>query len=270
MCSIDEAWAGQDFGGKHVTSQGDLHKAFMSLPDDIMSRNNKFTINNPNEPQPRDLSRGINSKYSREPRVPSTIRNSSNANINISSEMPPLNNYGGLNPRPAYMEIYDKSEPMPVMVGEQFTDIDSAFNVSNSVSNFMKRGESQNNMDNHNSNNIHNQLLDEDTEEDRIMFNTKYINKQNENKNEFANVRVSNKYNSSDNDSNSDSNSNISTQDNTQVLLILQQVLTKLDNLERTLHHQQSRNMYDIVLYILIGMLLAFIIFSIYSSMKRK
>jgi hypothetical protein len=268
MCSIDEAWAGQDFGGKPVTSQGDLHKAYMSLPDDIMSRNNKFTINNPNEPQPRDLTRGINSKYSREPRVPSTVRNSSNANINISSQMPPLNNYGGLNPRPAYMEIYDKSDPMPVMVGEQFTDIDSAFNVSNSVSNFMNRGISKENM-----NTTHNTLLDEDTEDDRIMFNTKYTNKQNENnKNEFTNVRVSNKYNSSDNDSNSDRNndSNISNQDNTQVLLILQQVLSKLDNLERTLHHQQSRNMYDIVLYILIGMLLAFIIFSIYSSMKRK
>ncbi len=76
MCSIEEACAGQTFSGKPVSSQGDLHKAYMSLPDDNTSRNNQlFNVSNPNEPQPRGLSRGVNSKYSREPRVSNISRN---------------------------------------------------------------------------------------------------------------------------------------------------------------------------------------------------
>jgi len=59
------------------------------------------------------------------------------------------------------------------------------------------------------------------------------------------------------------------TSNNAQVLFILQQVLSKLDKLERELHHHQSRNMYDIVLYILIGMILSFILYSICLSIKK-
>ena len=69
MCSIDEAWAGQTFGGKPVVSQSDIHKSYMSLPDDITTHNNQFSLKYNEEPKSRDLSRGINSKLSREPRV---------------------------------------------------------------------------------------------------------------------------------------------------------------------------------------------------------
>ena len=40
MCSIDEAWAGQNFAGKRVVSQGDFHKSYMSLPENAFMRNN--------------------------------------------------------------------------------------------------------------------------------------------------------------------------------------------------------------------------------------
>jgi len=266
MCSIEEAWAGQTFSGKPVVSQGDIRKAYMSLPNDVMTHNNQFSMKANNEPQPTSLSRGINSKYSREPRVPNINRNSNDANVNFSSIMPPIDNYGGLKPRPDYMEIYDKEGPMPVMTGEQFADISNSYEVSPTLNNFMQMG-----MKNSNSS-ISDQLLNEDTPFDSNFINIKYNNKQ-QNKSDFSNVKVGNRYNSSDNDSidsnDNNNNNNMSYSNDAQVLMILQQVLSKLDKIERDLHHNQSRNMYDIVLYILIGMILAFILYSMFSGMKK-
>jgi hypothetical protein len=260
MCSIEEAWAGQTFSGKPVSSQGDLHKAYMSLPDDVMTHNNEFSMKVNNEPQPASLARGINSKYSRTPRVPNITRNSNDANINYSSNLPPLDNYGGLKPRPPYMEIYDKASPMPNMSGEQFTDIHNAYDVSSTLNNFMQ-----------------NDLLREDMPEEVNIVNSKYNNKQKQNKNDFSNIKAPNRYDSSDkHNSNDEDYSNtldamntISSNDHQQILFILQQVMTKLDKMERELHHHQSRNMYDIVLYILIGMIISFILYSMFSSMKK-
>ena len=268
MCSIEEAWAGQTFSGKPVSSQADIHKSYMSLPDDITTHNNQFSMKASNEPQSNSLLRGINSKYSREPRVPNINRTSDNANINFSSTMPPLDNYGGLKPRPDYMEVYDKSVPMPVMSGEQFTDINNAFEVSNTLNNFMERG-------------MNNELLNEDTSEENNFMNIKYNNKQNNKQNNFSNVKVSSRYNSSNDDyddnnytnntnNKSTESRNVMSSSDTQILFILQQLVNKLDKIERDLHHHQSRNTYDIILYILIGMIIAFILYSMFSSMKNK
>jgi hypothetical protein len=273
MCSIEEAWAGQTFSGKQVVSQGDIHKSYMSLPDDVMTHNNSFSMKNNESSTSREFTRGINSKYSREPRVPKINRNSNDANINISSTIQPLNNYGGINPRPPYMEVYDNaSGPSPIMTGENFTDIENAYNVSNTVNNFMERGmtnEMTNDMSNNMTNNMTNNLLNEDTYEESDIINNKFTNR--ENKNNFANIKQSSKYNSSDRNMNNTNNTNNTneTSNNAQVLFILQQVLSKLDKLEKELHHQQTRNMYDIVLYILIGMILSFILYSICTSIKK-
>ena len=262
MCSIEEAWAGQKFSDKPVSSQGDLRKAYMSLPNDIMTHNNEFSMKSNNIPQPSSLSRGINSKYSREHRVPNIIRNSNNATINFSSTMPPYNNYEGVEPRPKYMEIYDNATPSPNIVGEQFNDINSAFDVSSDLNEFMQKS-------------AQNELLAEDTNEEINIVNSKYTNKKN--KNDFSNIKQSSKYNSSDKNS-GDSNeyidtinsiNTISSNEHQQILFILQQVIIKLDKMERELHIQQSRNTYDIILYILIGMILSFILYSVFSSLKK-
>ena len=257
MCSIEEAWAGQTFGGKQVVSQADIHNAYMHIPDNLLTRNNEFSVSNPNEPQSRDGTRGINSKYSRQPRVPNMSRNSDNANINISSVMPPVNNYGGINPRPAYMSIYDKSnnnDPMPMMLSkDNFNNLENAFKVSDTVNKFM-------NIDNTNKN--FNDLQLEDTEEDRQMINTKF------------NKNRSNNSNTSDNSNNftdtyTSSSTNENTISNMQFQMTLQSILMKLDKLESDLNHNQSRNMYDIFLYILIGMIISFMLYTIISNMKK-
>jgi hypothetical protein len=254
MCSIEEAWAGQTFSGKPVVSQGDIHKAYMSLPDDISLHNNQFSLKTSTEPTQKYLTRGINSKYSREPRVPKINRNSNDANINLSSTMPPYNNYGGIDNVPDYMSIYDKTAPMPNMNGgEQFMDIENAYNVSNSVNEFMDIGKQ-------------NQLLTEDNDEESRIITTKLNNKLNnkQNQNNFMNIKPRSKYDSSDN-SDSSYKDDISIPDS-QGLIILQQIISRLDNIEHNLnklHTNQSRNMYDIVLYIIFGMILSFILYSI-------
>ena len=43
----------------------------------------------------------------------------------------------------------------------------------------------------------------------------------------------------------------------------LQDIIHRLDSLEREMKHNNNRNVYDIVLYILVGMLISFIIYSI-------
>ena len=249
MCSIEEAWAGQTFAGKPVSSQADIHNAYMHIPDDLLTRNNNFSVSNPNEPQTRNNTRGVNSKFSRQPRVPNMSRNSDNATVNISSVMPPLDNYGGLNPKPSYMGIYDKSnnnDPMPMMLSkDNFNNLENAFKVSDTVNNFMNTG---------NTNNNFNDLQNQDTDEDRQMINNKF-------KNRSDNSNTSNNF--------TDTTPSDNTISNMQFQMTLQSILMKLDKIENDMNHNQSRNMYDISLYILIGMIISFMLYSIVSSMKK-
>jgi len=47
---------------------------------------------------------------------------------------------------------------------------------------------------------------------------------------------------------------------------ILLSIINKLNQMDENLHLYQKRNMYDIILYIIVGMLLSFVI---YSAMRK-
>ena len=201
MCSIEEAWSGQNFENKPVISQADIHDAYMSLPNNAFQRGNDLNLNEPNKPKSRELTRGINSKYSREPRVPRMVKNTNDVTMNISSQMPPLNNYGGLEPLPSFMTIYDNkaihnqphstqphstqphlTQPQPTTTGEQFTDINSAFQTSRLMNNFMNVG--RNHLNNE-PENFDDNLISDNMEENNII-NRKYeLKKDRKNKNKF-------------------------------------------------------------------------------------
>ena len=266
MCSIEEAWAGQNFDGKRVVSQGDLHNNYMSLPDNILNRDNELTIKKTNQAPPKNLPRGVNTKLSREPRVPKILRNSNNANINISSEMPDINNYGGLEPLPSFMSIYNNSNsnnsnqskfknininqqnknqtyqmPMPIMTGEQFTDIENAYTVSDTLNNYMNTEP--------NYINTEPNLLNEDTDDDRSVINNKFtnMNKNNTKNNSFKNL------NNNDPD----------------ITQLLNTIIRKIDNIEIQLSNYNNKNIYDLILYIVIGILLSFCIYSIFNKKNK-
>jgi len=301
MCSIEEAWAGQDFENKPVVSQADTHNAYMSLPDNVFHRGNDLNLNEPNKPKSRELTRGINSKYSREPRVPKMVKNTNDVSMNISSQMPPLNNYGGLEPLPSFMTIYDNkaihtqphstqptmSVPQPTTTGDHFTDIDNAFQTSKLMNNFM--GVGRNHLNNEQEN-FDDNLINQNTSEEDSIINRKFeikknrknkkkskfsnINSKNNNNdydneyNEYENNNENNEYenNENDNEDNTNENNQMIKQNDVHIEKILLSIINKLNQMDENLHLYQKRNMYDIILYIIIGMLLSFVI---YSAMRK-
>lgn len=307
MCSIEEAWAGQDFDNKPVVSQADTHNAYMSLPDNVFHRATDLNLNEPNKPKSRELTRGINSKYSREPRVPKMVKNSNDVSMNISSQMPPLNNYGGLEPLPSFMTIYNNkakhtqpqssqpnptlSEPQPISTGDHFTDIGNAFQTSRLMNNFMGVGRNHlNNEQEHFDDN----LINQNTSEEDNIINRKYDikkNRKNKNKSKFSNINsknnnndydnVDNEYDNNehennysneyentenDNEDNTNENNHMIKQNDVHIEKMLVSIIHKLNQMDENLHLYQKRNMYDIILYIIVGMLLSFVI---YSAMRK-
>lgn len=249
MCSIDEAWAGQDFAGKRVVSQGDFHKAYMSLPENAFMRNNEFNVADPKMPQSREHTRGINSQLTLEPRVPNMSRSGADYDMTISSVMPQRLTYTGLQPLPAYISSYEAfgEGPAPI-TKDKFNNIDNAFQVSETVNNFMGRG-------------MENEMLAEETQEERRIINNKFSNlRNNETHFESANGTRMNGHISKANNQDSESFEDI-----IQFQAALQTILMKLNSIENQMNTNAStmnRNTYDIVLYVLIGMLISFILLS--------
>jgi hypothetical protein len=144
------------------------------------------------------------------------------------------------------MSIYDNAGegiPAAVISGkENFNDINQAFAVSETVDRFMNNGSSMNR-------NNSNPLLNEDNDTDRDVFNKKLANINSEN---FNNTN--------------DKNSMRAQQQQQQIVQFqqaLQEILHRLNKLEGEMHNSKSRNMYDMILYILVGVLISFIIYSI-------
>jgi hypothetical protein len=250
MCSIEEAWAGQTFDGYRVQSQADLHRKYMPITDDLLTRNNEFTVTK-KEPVSRMGNQGINTKMVRPLQAASApssamLGNGGNNALNVSftDNHPLMDNYGGLEPRPGYMSIYDNASntgngiPLPIQTQQasrnSFGDINQAFQVSPAVERFMARG-----------NNSNNPLMNEDSNDDQLIVYKKF-----------------NPSDSSNQNSKDDAIHGMQTQI-TQVQISLKDILARLENVEQELQHTASRNMYDMILYVLVGMLIAFILYSL-------
>jgi hypothetical protein len=247
MCSIEEAWAGQLFEGRKVQSQADLHRKYMPISDNLLERNNEFSIGR-NEPQSREGTRGINTKQLSSNNINddySSNMQSGNLKVNFENNISPSSTYRGLNQRPSYMSIYDNASenvPMPSMtrIGgkENFNDINQAFTVSKTVDRFMNQSQQ------HNNNNVDdiNVLLNEDNDMDRKILNKKF------------NMLNSEQFNNTSTNQNTDTS---------QFHKSFQDILQRLEHLESRMNDNNTRNMYDMVLYILVGMLIAFFIYAI-------
>lgn len=238
MCSIEEAWAGQTFDNYPVQSQADLRRKYMPIGDNILAANNEFTVTR-KEPAPRMDNYGYNTLMVRDiQRTPPVARDASNElSVNMESAPLKIDTYGGINPRPAYMSIYDSAEsknngiPIPAAGSRNnFNDINQAFQVSPVVERFMKTASAPDS----------NPLLNEDNDEDIKVLNKKFNSSQT-----------------------SQSVGDNLSQTVAQIQASLQDVIARMDRLERELHNGQSRNMCDMVLYILVGMLIAFILYSL-------
>ena len=259
MCSIEEAWAGQNFDGYRVQSQADLHRKYMPISNDMLTRNNEFTVAK-KEPVSRMGNQGINSKMVRPLQVAQmhasdnqgSVGSAGNNAMNVafSDNQMPMDNYGGLEPRAGYMSIYDNADqglPMPSQTQSQagrsaFSDINQAFQVSPVVERFMARDG--------NSNPSTNFLLNENSNDDQLMLANKFNSANNNTL--LTNTPVL-----------GNATEHQTMQGLSQVQVSLKDILTRLDRVERELHNGTSRNMCDMVLYVLVGMLIAFILYSL-------
>ena len=252
MCSIEEAWAGQNFDGYRVQSQADLRRKYMPISDDMLTRNNEFTVTK-KEPASRMANQGINTKMVRPTQVATPTVGYSNTeagmngmgmNISFAENNQPMDNYGGLDPRPGYMSIYDNAGqglPMPTQTQAQpgrsdFGDINQAFQVSPTVDRFMSR-----------SNNNSNHLLNDNSNDDQLVLYKKFNSSDRNNTNDKQII-----------DTNIPLQSQVS-----QIQASLKNILFRLESVEGEIHNSGNRNMYDMVLYILVGMLIAFIFYSL-------
>lgn len=260
MCSIEEAWAGQNFDGYRVQSQADLRRKYMPISDDMLTRNNEFTVTK-KEPVSRMGNQGINTKMVRPLQVAPLHSSGSQGSLgsagdnamslSFAENQMPMDNYGGLEPRPGYMSIYDNAGqgmPMPTQTQNHagrsaFGDINQAFQVSPVVDRFMANGDSNSNS---------NFLLNENSNDDQLML-IKKINSANSNS-------------SNNNNSNNSKNNHIehqTMQSLSKLNASLQDILIRIERVERELHNGASRNMCDMVLYVLVGMLISFILYSL-------
>jgi len=254
MCSIEEAWAGQNFDGYRVQSQADLRRKYMPISDDMLTRNNEFTVTK-KEPVSRMANQGINTKMVRPLQVAAPAAGYGNTelgingmgmNVSFADNNQPMDNYGGLEPRPGYMSIYDNATeqglPMPTQTQAQagrssFGDINQAFQVSPTVERFMARG----------GGNDSNPLLNENSNDDQLILYKK------------LNPSTGN----NTNDKNGTENTQTLQSQVAQIQSSLKDILARLERVESEMHTAGTRNMYDMVLYILVGMLIAFIFYSL-------
>jgi hypothetical protein len=258
MCSIEEAWAGQTFNNYRVQSQADLRRKYMPISDDILTRNNEFSVAK-KEPVSRMGNQGINTKMVRSLQVPQSqsqsginqgIAGDNAMSVSFADNQLPRDNYGGLEPRPGYMSIYDNAGqdiPMPTQTQSQvgrsaFGDINQAFQVNPVVERFMARGGNSNT----------NFLLNENSNDDRIVLDKKF-NSADTNTQVLGNTNTTHK----------DTADHQAMQGLSQIQASLLDILTRLERVERELHNGASRNMCDMVLYVLVGMLIAFILYSL-------
>ena len=229
MCAIDEAWAGQLFYDKQVQSQADLHRKYAPISDNLLERNNNFSIGH-NEPQSRDNTRGINTKVMRD----TTHNNNSNNTSNI---------------------------PLPSMSGKcNFNDNNHAFTISDTLDKFMNHSYNTSNNTQSYGNDVNN---DNDDNDD----NNYLLNENNSYNNDILQKKFKTLNNNTNTNNTNTNKTNTNTTDEKNYN-ILQDIIIRLDKLELEIHNnnnnnRNNRNIYDLILYGIIGIIIVCIFYII-------
>ena len=164
-------------------------------------------------------------------------------------------------------------------------EINNAFQTSKLMNNFM--GVGRNHLNNEQEN-FDDNLINQNTSEEDSIINRKFEikkNRKNKKKSKFSNINsknnnndYDNEYNNNtiedneyennenDNEDNTNENNQMIKQNDVHIEKILLSIINKLNQMDENLHLYQKRNMYDIILYIIVGMLLSFVI---YSAMRK-
>ena len=303
MCSIEEAWGTQTFYDKQVESQADDRMEYMKTPDNLLFPSDTVGPLTKNIPNKNKYTRGIHSQLSRQQRIPNQEHNvrGNNGVIHVKPDVSSMNvNNTYTSYKPAYLDLYNQpllndngqSQPTPsttklnnvspidVSINDpNYTNMEEGFNVSHTVDNFMNMGmnmESELGPSNlrQNVNNSWCNGVDPNFNNYKLnSLNNCSTNNNMNNVNHMNNVNNMNNMNNNKMNQLNEQQEPESTEElrermeqNKEILKLLNNVLSRLDTLEKKVNEKNKININDIILYVIIGSLVLMIMNLIYNK----
>jgi hypothetical protein len=292
MCSIEDAWGTPTFFGKTVESQADDRVRYMKTPDNLL-----FPGNNPGPltktlPNKNKYTRGIHSELSRQQRVPNMTHQLRGGNaadgaigqVNTNIDTSEIGSYKAYTPD--YMNIYNR-DPQPSvtklnkaenldtsMCNPEYSNFDDAFMVSNTVDKFMNIGmnmsddeapvELQENVNYNWEQGVNPNLIY--TRGRMSPTNTQSMSSRMNNGHSRNNMNNYRNMNNNSNRNNSVAEPMPTKQikemmsDNTEVIKLLNNVLSRLEIMEKELKKRDEFNVNDLIIYFTLGCVIIMVI----------
>ena len=258
MCSIEEAWAGQLFDGHPVQSQADLHIKYMPICDNLLSPNNYSGCYSKPQQRIKGMNTQTTAKQTLQQIQPGNNSNNNNNSNGVIRSQTRKNNNNNKNNNKINSNSNSKttstnSTQYPIPSFSQHNTFEKFAQISNNTDNTLDNN-TDNTLDDNNNNNDddydNNDLLNEDNEDERTIIQKK-----------FNNISMTN-YNNQD--VKALQNNNLANQTNDiETNTLLNDINKRLIKLEHDVHTTKTRNLYDMILFIIMGILLAFIIHAI-------
>lgn len=300
MCSIEEAWGTQTFYDKQVESQADNRMEYIKTPDNLLFPSDTVGPLTKNIPNKNKYTRGIHSQLSRQQRIPNQEHNirGNNGVINVKPDVNSMNvNNTYTTYKPAYLDLYNQSllndngqsQPIPsttklnnvspndVSINDpNYTNMEEGFNVSHTVDNFMNMGmnmESDLGPSNLRQNVNNSWCNGVDPNFNNYKMNNLNNCSTNNNINNVNNVNrmnnvIDNKMNQLNEQQEPESTDELRErmEQNKEILKLLNNVLSRLETLEKKVNEKNKININDIILYVIIGSLVLMIMNLIYNK----
>ena len=300
MCSIEEAWGTQTFYDKQVESQADNRMEYIKTPDNLLFPSDTVGPLTKNIPNKNKYTRGIHSQLSRQQRIPNQEHNirGNNGVINVKPDLNSMNvNNTYTTYKPAYLDLYNQSllndngqsQPIPsttklnnvspndVSINDpNYTNMEEGFNVSHTVDNFMNMGmnmESDLGPSNLRQNVNNSWCNGVDPNFNNYKMNNLNNCSTNNNINNVNNVNrmnnvIDNKMNQLNEQQEPESTDELRErmEQNKEILKLLNNVLSRLETLEKKVNEKNKININDIILYVIIGSLVLMIMNLIYNK----
>lgn len=289
MCSIEDAWGTPTFFGKKVETQADDRVSYMKTPDNLLFPGNHPGPLTKTLPNKNKYTRGIHSQLSRQQRVPNMTHqlrggNAADGQIGQVNSNIDTSAIGSYRPYiPDYMNIYN-GEPQPSvtklnkaenldtsMCNPEYSNFDDAFMVSNTVDKFMNIGMDMS--DDEAPVNLQqnvNYNWEQSVKPDMIYTRGRMSPTQE------SNIKVMNNGNVANDGSNSTKNEvPLTTKEikeqmdnNAEVINLLNNVLSRLEKMEREIKKKNEFNINDLIIYFTLGCVVIMILQMMMSKNK--
>lgn len=289
MCSIEEAWGSNNtFRGEKVFSQADVHDQYMNTPENLNYPSMNYGPMTKTLPNKHRFSRGVHSKLSRKPRMDSKEYKNRGQNGNATVRVTP--DYSAMKQndrdnRPDYLDLFPKpvdmipsvdKYPLPVRSNipqplntseeEEFTPWNEAFTVSSTVDHFMNNGLTS---------------PEDITEEEELGVYGNEYRKYEVTDDDFHSAVDSKTHRNTVRgrvgprnleDTTSEENDNVVSkhlQEQKEVLLLLNKIISRIDKLERNIKKQPTYTKSDVAIYAIVASIVSIVVFILITKIIK-